>query len=349
MPTASVALVFGLSAAVIAGLFTHAFCKVVIHNGFALDEVSQRSNHSVPTPRLGGASILLGLGAAAAVLTATGLIGGPSLSVLMMAFAAGAIGLADDLSALQPIPKLVLLSIVAVLSAVLLGPLEVMPIPFIGWVTLPSTVGLLLAAFWLLAIMNVTNFMDGLNGLVGSFFIIAVMGSALFVGGATGWWVLAAQAAALGFLFSNAFLGRIFLGDAGSLTLGFLMGAVPLVSTGEERGFWLTPLIVLPLISDVAITLVRRAARGARLTEPHRDHLYQRLKASGWSHQVVAIAVLTSGLFALLIAASMGPQLTVNPLQYWGAAILICAVWAALMIGLRALKPVPRRLEGTLR
>ncbi|GGY41452.1 glycosyltransferase family 4 protein [Parvularcula lutaonensis] len=343
------AVVWGLLAALLAGLLSNALSLAAIRTRIGLDHVSERSNHSQPTPRLGGMAVIGGLAGATTILAMAGLLSPESGMLLVLTMAAGAIGIADDFLTLRPQVKILLLNILAFAGAVLLGPVAELPIPLAGWVAIPHWLGVVVAGFWLLSIVNVVNFMDGLNGLAGSYAVL-VLAAAGTLWSEPSWPLLAAQVAVLGFLFCNVFEGRIFLGDAGSLSLGFLLGAAPLVANEESRGFWLIPLVCLPLIADVALTLVRRAARGARLSEPHREHLYQRIKAAGWSHQAASVTLLFTGVMALLVATSMWRACADRPSVYWLSALFIVLLWAAALYGMLFIKL--RRgagLEGTLR
>ncbi|MEM9286528.1 MAG: hypothetical protein AAGA39_11640 [Pseudomonadota bacterium] len=332
-------ITIGLMAALVSCLLSYAFCQVAIRQRIALDHVSDRSNHQVPTPRLGGAGVMVGFAAAAAIMMAASLISSGMIPLIMLTFAAGIIGLADDLTTLTPGAKLLMLSVLAGFSVIVLGPVAQVPIPFVGWVALSPSMGMALGAFWLLAIVNVVNFMDGLNGLIGTAVVLVVVNMGLMMGGEIGWLVLAIEAGIIGFLACNAFRGRIFLGDAGSLSLGFLLGALPLVAEGEGRVFWLTPLVALPLIADVAVTLIVRARRGAPLTEAHSEHLYQRLKAAGWSHQAVSLGLGSVIVLGALMSRNFGADVDVAPSAYWASAIGLGLVWALIMLLMRSLKP----------
>lgn len=331
--------VYGLTAAAAAGLMAHALCAAIVRRQLALDPVSERSSHKVPTPRLGGAAILGGLLAGSVILFAAGLLDQASLALIGLALAAGGVGLLDDLFNLTPRSKLILLALAAFAAPLLLGGVGVLPVPFIGWVPLPNAIGMLIAAFWVLSVLNVVNFMDGLNGLASSFAIL-LLAVAAGVWGLLPWPLLAMQLAIFGFLLANVFRGQIFLGDAGSLSLAMVIAAAPLTRSEASSTFWFMPLVSLPLILDVAITILRRAARGARLSEAHREHVYQQLKALGWSHQASSLAVLTSGLAALGVASLIWEPALAMPALYWMSALLIALVWGGIM-GLMALLKRP--------
>jgi UDP-N-acetylmuramyl pentapeptide phosphotransferase/UDP-N-acetylglucosamine-1-phosphate transferase len=330
-------IIAGLTAAVVACVLAYLLSEVAARSRIMLDPVSDRSNHIRPVPRLGGAAVLIGLGGAATVLGVAGLLSTEGARLFLLAGLAGVLGLLDDLFGLRPSFKFAGLVLISIPAVIVAGPVEVLPLPFLGWVSLPLPLGLAISAFWLLSVANVVNFMDGLNGLAGSFAVLMLAAAALLLGEMTAP-LLAIQAAILGFLLANVFSGRIFLGDSGSLALGMILGLAPLIGTGGEKEFWLLPLIALPLILDVALTLVRRASRGARLSEPHREHVYQRMKAAGWSHQAASVAVLIAGLGAAGIAVFFWEAASSRPLAYWSSAVVIAFLWTTLMMMMLAAK-----------
>jgi len=194
-------------------------------------------------------------------------------------------------------------------------------------------VPLVLLVVWM---TNLYNFMDGSDGLAGgmALFGFAMYGIASWMQGNEAWAMLnlAIAAAALGFLRYNFPPARIFMGDAGSIPLGFLAAAMGLL--GWQSGHWAAwfPLLVFsPFIVDATVTLAKRTLRGARITEAHREHYYQRAIRSGWGHRKVALAeyvlMATAGLSALLALRQAFP---VWLLLGWGA------VYAGMMLALEA-------------
>jgi Fuc2NAc and GlcNAc transferase len=340
-------IIFSLCAAALSGLFAYGLCILAIRSGVALDEVSERSNHKVPVPRIGGTAVLVASGAGVTVLFATALVPSEGLLLLAFAVAAGLVGILDDLTQPPAWVKFMLLAGLACGAALFLGGPEKVPLPFLGWSEIPPFIGLAIAAFWLVAIVNIVNFMDGLNGLIGSFAVLALLAGSMIAAGLAPA-LLVVQAAVLGFLLCNVFRGSIFLGDSGSLSLGFLIGGLPLLEGNGGVGFWLMPLATLPLIADAALTLVRRAARGARLTEPHREHIYQRLKAYGWSHQAVSTAMLASGAAALTIAFALRGLCEDSAAAYWLTALFIALFWGSVMAAMLTLKTRRLGLEGAI-
>ncbi|MEM9840048.1 MAG: hypothetical protein AAF830_12960 [Pseudomonadota bacterium] len=339
----------GLTAAALAALLSYALCLAAVRARFGLDQITERSSHTVPTPRTGGLMVLTSLLLASVLLLFSGLMEREVVVLLGLTVGAGMLGLLDDFLPLPPLVKLAVQAALAFLAAFLLGPVQTVPIPLLGWQTIPLSLALPLTVFWIVGMMNVVNFMDGLNGLIGGFAILA-LGAAMTVAGVSFWILLLAAGSVFGFLLCNAVRGRIFLGDAGSLSLGFLIATSGLLTEGGAYGFWLLPLVSLPLIMDVLVTLVRRALRGARLTEPHREHYYQLLKAHGWSHQAVALSLFFSGLISACLALSLGLLGDQPPLFYWLIALLIAGAWWAVMALMMAVKnEATARLEGPFR
>ena len=263
---------------------------------WAVDHPNDRSLHSDPTPRIGGLAVM------AAVLSATALAGlftdRLPLPALALALVLAGVSLADDRSGLP---------IRARLGAHLLAGGV-----FAAYLTDNNAPWWWMAAAVLAmtAMTNFFNFMDGANGLAGgmamigfSFYSIAGMANA--PGLAVFCAVVAAAAA--GFLCFNL-SGRIFMGDGGSVPIGFLAAAIGI--EGWTRGIWplwFGPLVFAPFVVDATVTLMRRAVRGERFWLAHREHYYQRIVRSGWSHRRLAgaeyLLMLACGTAALAARA----------------------------------------------
>jgi UDP-N-acetylmuramyl pentapeptide phosphotransferase/UDP-N-acetylglucosamine-1-phosphate transferase len=182
--------------------------------------------------------------------------------------------------------------------------------------------------------INLYNFMDGSDGLAGGMALIGFTGygiGAMLASDAplaTTCFVVAGAAA--GFLIHNFHPARVFLGDAGSIPLGLLAGALGLL--GHTRGHWpawFPVLVFAPFVLDATVTLLRRLLRGERIWQAHRAHYYQRLVMSGFGHRRTALAeymVMTcSALIALIARASP------NTTQWLVITAAFCA-YAFLMV-----------------
>lgn len=276
---------------------------------FVLDVPNDRSLHHVPTPRTGGLGLFLG----AAI--AWFLAGDGALSYLaLLTIIVSAIFLVDDVRSLSVGVRFASQFVAAAVFVAASGlqPLLLMPVLILGIV-------------WS---MNLYNFMDGANGLAGGM-AVAGFGAYALAAATAGAGDLAVVSgivagAALGFLAWNFDPARIFLGDAGSIPLGFLAAAIGLL--GWQQGtwpFWFPLLVFSPFVLDATVTLVRRALRGEKVWEAHKVHYYQRLVGLGWSHRRMALAE-----YAIMIAAA-GSALLFRDAGWLTAAALI-VVWAAV-------------------
>jgi UDP-N-acetylmuramyl pentapeptide phosphotransferase/UDP-N-acetylglucosamine-1-phosphate transferase len=281
-----------------------------------MDHPNARSLHQGSVPRVGGLAMMAGITAAALFMpSATWTWLAPTL-ILM------AVSLLDDWWGLPVgIRFAVHLAVAIWLCAGLL--------PATGWYIWLVTA---LPIVWM---TNLYNFMDGSDGLAGgmALFGFSFYGLAAWLAGdpgfATANFTLAA--AALGFLLFNFHPARVFMGDAGSIPLGFLAAAFGL--TGWLHGLWsaVFPLLVFsPFIMDATVTLLHRAMRGEKVWEAHRSHYYQRLVCMGWSHRQLALTeyglMFVTGLSAIAWRELELPRVIVL-LGAW-AGIYAALMWA---------------------
>jgi UDP-N-acetylmuramyl pentapeptide phosphotransferase/UDP-N-acetylglucosamine-1-phosphate transferase len=256
-----------------------------------LDHPNERSLHARPTPRIGGLGIMAGLAVCGLALASLAVRPDGIFVMVGVALGLAALSLLDDFRGLSVRVRFAahLLAAAATVYA-----LPEMPL-WAGWLAIPALV-------WM---TNLYNFMDGSDGLAGgmALFGFASYGAAAWLGGAESFallaWIVAAAAA--GFLLFNFPPARIFMGDAGSIPLGYLAAALGLA--GWAAGLWTIafPLLVFsPFIVDASVTLARRLSRGEKIWQAHRSHYYQRLVRMGWSHRRLALAE-----YAVMAAAGM--------------------------------------------
>ncbi len=300
----------------------------LLRRAAVLDHPNERSLHAAPTPRGGGIALVGAILFAWLALIVAGPVATRLLAVLFGAALLVAISWIDDLRGLSPATRLL-----AQLVAVGLGMLAVMPAGpvFQGWL-MPGLDTVAAALLWLWFV-NLFNFMDGIDGLAGSEAAAIGIGLVLFASLGAGWdpglAALAATsaAAALGFLVWNWAPARIFLGDVGSVPLGYLLGF--LLLDVAARGGWKIALI-LPLyfLADATLTLSRRLARAEPVWQAHRQHFYQRAVQRGLGHGDVVRRVIAADL--ALIAFGWASE------NGWGIAALAAAaaVVAALLANL---------------
>lgn len=287
----------------------------------ALDTPNERSLHERPVPRTGGLAIAAGVAAACA-------LDWPGFAVpLVIAAGLALASFVDDVSGL-PMPLRLAMHLAAAAMFVALALPGTGPIACVVFV---------LALAWA---ANLYNFMDGADGLAGgmTLFGFGAYAAAAAIAGLAPLAVLAASiaAAGAGFLVFNWHPARLFMGDAGSVPIGFLAGALGL--QGWHAGAWPPwfPLLVFaPFALDATLTLARRLARGERVWRAHRDHYYQRLVRMGFGHRGTALAEYAAmagcaGLALLVFrepAAVQGIALALAGVAFAGAVVWVDRRW----------------------
>jgi UDP-N-acetylmuramyl pentapeptide phosphotransferase/UDP-N-acetylglucosamine-1-phosphate transferase len=279
----------------------------------ATDIPNERSLHTRPTPRVGGWGIV-------PVGVLAMLIAAPALwLVAVLAALLAAVSQIDDRRGL---PARVRFGAHVIAVALLIAAYPA-PAP---WIAL-AAVGFLMV--WL---VNLYNFMDGSDGLAGGMALFGFGGYAFAAlsGPAPlidlGIASVALAGAAAGFLLFNFHPAKIFLGDAGSIPLGFLAGA--LGYWGWMKGawpIWFPALVFAPFIGDASVTLLRRLARGEKFWQAHREHYYQRMVRLGVGHARTAL-VWYALMFAGVVLANLA--LAFAPAAQW----LAVAMWAGVIV-----------------
>lgn len=260
---------------------------------YIADVPNERSLHEIPKPRNGGWGVL------AAIFvgwTVAALVGQPlrveiGIGLIMVAIAV--LGFMDDCFDLRAALRFGFQFCAAGAATILLGPVDSLQLP--GGISLP--LGYFAVPFTLLFIVwmiNLYNFMDGMDGFAGGMsacgfgtFALLLFFASEFDSAA---YVIVPASAMIGFVIFNFPPSRIFLGDAGSTSLGFLAAAYALHA--DRTGLWplwVSVLIFSPFIIDATVTLLKRASRGERVWEPHRTHYYQRMVTSGHGHRNVVL------------------------------------------------------------
>lgn len=269
-----------------------------------MDIPNGRSSHSVPTPRGGGVAIVLSFLAALPLLALVGVLAWPVMWALLGAGGwVAVVGFLDDHGHIAARWRLLAHFIGAGWALGWLGGLP--PLVIFGFDLDLGWLGYALAAFYLVWLLNLYNFMDGIDGIASVEAICVCLGGALLYlllgeGGAA----LAPLALALavaGFLFWNFPPARIFMGDAGSGFLGIALGVLSLQAAWVAPQLLWSWLILLGVfIVDATWTLFRRLLRGDKVYEAHRSHAYQYASREFGKHLPVTLAVAGLNLFWLL-------------------------------------------------
>jgi UDP-N-acetylmuramyl pentapeptide phosphotransferase/UDP-N-acetylglucosamine-1-phosphate transferase len=267
-----------------------------------LDLPNARSSHERPTPRGGGLAVIPVILVCWTVSALYGLVPLETLAPAAGGGALAALSWRDDRGGLPVLIRLAgQVGAVALCLFFLPGAGHV----FQGLLAPPLDIAAtVLIWVWF---VNLFNFMDGIDGISAAE-TMAVGGGIALIGGAaaasepgTIWLGLSIAAASLGFLFWNWQPARLFLGDVGSIPLGFLLGWLLLVLAGT--GAW-APALILPLyyLADATLTLLYRLLRFRRIWQAHREHFYQRAVQRGASHGAVVLRIAAANAALILLA-----------------------------------------------
>lgn len=281
-------------------------------SNIVLDTPNHRSLHKQPIPRTGGVALMAGILAGWAWGNVPVWVVAPVIGLMAVSFW-------DDARGLSVKWRLLAHFLAA-------GVLLVLGLPNAhDWLWL---VLMLPAMVWAI---NLYNFMDGADGLAGgmALFGFGVYGLAAASHGESGFALMnfTVVAAAAAFLAFNFHPARIFLGDAGSIPLGFLAAAFGL--SGWDMGLWQGwfPLLVFsPFVADASATLLKRLMHGDKIWLAHREHYYQRLVQSGWGHGKVAL--VEYGLMAAVGGSSLWGMG-----QGTGVQLALCLAWLLVFLG----------------
>jgi UDP-N-acetylmuramyl pentapeptide phosphotransferase/UDP-N-acetylglucosamine-1-phosphate transferase len=316
----------------VAGIFLSGFALAVGIIGLLLwsriawriatDVPNGRSLHIEPIPRVGG------WGLVPAALIAVVAFGATSWLLLGVALALFIASYADDRKGL-PVGTRLAIHCGAAAAVLAWGPFQ-LPLGL----AVPAAIGLV----W---ITNLFNFMDGADGLAGGMavFAFSIYGAVAAASGISplAYWSMAFAGASAGFLLFNFSPARVFLGDAGSVTVGFFAGAFGV--WGWAVGiwpFWFPFLVAAPFFLDASVTLARRVIRGEKIWKAHREHYYQRLIRSGWSHRRTALCeylVMACSALLALVMLDWSPRaqyvgLGVAAVAYGAMAYAIDSRWS---------------------
>jgi len=302
------------------------------------DHPNARSLHQRPIPRTGGLAVLGGLLVGGFLIGVTLPGARTSLAFLLLGLTPLAlISFLDDRRSVAARWRLLVhLGAAASLMATGFVP-DALELPGLTPL-LPRAIAGLLALLFVVWMINLYNFMDGMDGFAGGMAVIGFAALAWLGRTDVGFagFCLTVAAASAGFPACNFPPARIFLGDTGSTTLGFLAAACGL--WGSRAGlfpFWAALLVFSPFIVDATVTLLRRLARGERVWEAHRSHYYQRLVLLGWGHRRTVLAE-----YALMLACAGSALLAVHlsPAAQLGLAGLWCGLYSLLLVGVGRLE-----------
>ncbi|MCK5681190.1 glycosyltransferase family 4 protein, partial [bacterium] len=294
---------------------------VILYYVRLLDHPNERSSHELATPKCGGVGIVVSFVAGVFV---SQLWGGEYLleprklwSLVIPVLLVACVSLADDIQELTPGLRLGVQVLAAALFLYMSNMLPIKPCGGIPPLIMQCVWGGV-AMFWLVGMANAFNFMDGIDGLAAGqgliaslFFAIIHIGKGVYFPGFVS---LVMVVGCLGFLAFNFPPAKVFMGDVGSVSMGFILAALALYSYQKNPS--LETLLIMPLlmsnfIFDTVVTFVRRLLKRERLFQAHRSHLYQQFAGCGFSQRTVTMTNYGMAIIQGEVVLMMGQ----NPLS----------------------------------
>ncbi len=330
-------LVFGL-ALVLSLVLTPVARRLALRTGF-VDRPVARSMHTEPVPYLGGLAIFLAF--SGAVLFGGGTPDREVIGILVCGALIVALGMVDDRIRLSAKSKLFgQVAIAAALVYLFDVKIDYIHSPLGDrWVFFGAWAGPL-TIFWLVSFINVVNLIDGLDGLAAGISTIAALTLLLvslqqqFAGAMV--LTAALAGAAIGFLRYNFNPAKIFMGDAGSMFLGYALAAISvhgLLKTTLTVGVFVPVLTLALPIFDTAFAIIRRVASGRSIGEADKDHLHHRLLRLGLSHRTTVLVMWAISAWLGLSAVAVTEVSLAEALIILGM-VVIGILFGAKKIGL---------------
>lgn len=332
-------------------LMTRVAKALALHFG-VVDRPDARRVHKGVVPRMGGLGIFCGFiaGSLAYIISHPNLaLAGEPLGLLLGAGIVFITGLVDDVRSIRPTTKLFGQLLAALVFVGFGGYIKFLSNPFGGDIVYVDYLGIPVTIIWLVGISNAVNLIDGLDGLAGGVSIISACTLAV-VSLSHGYNMAAAllfvlAAATLGFLRYNFSPASIFMGDSGSLTLGFVLGAIAIM--GFAKGATIIALVIPVLIlaipiMDTFFAIIRRLLDHKPIMQPDKGHLHHRLLAMGLSHKQTVLIIYAITMF-------MGCIAILTPLlSPWLTLALLAGALALLFFGAKRLGILGVKINGNV-
>jgi len=313
-------LLAGLVALIVCAIMSPAIIRFATRRG-VLDRPGERKPHDRPVPTLGGTAVFSGVMAAVFVCfpflpkelrpdeiyAVMGISIGAALSFI--------IGLFDDLFGLKPSRKFLFQVLVAaggILFGIKIGFLSGIRTEFIY---LPVALTVILTILWITALMNAVNLIDGLDGLASG--ISAIAAAAFLILGLIQGQIAAALlsaavlGASLGFIPFNFHPAKIFLGDSGSLLLGYLLATISILGPFKTTTAITValPILILGLpLFDTSWAILRRTVAGRKMYEGDTEHVHHQLRKRGLGHRGTVLALYGVAVVLAIIAMIIGSR-----------------------------------------
>ena len=301
-----------------------------------VDRPGERRLNKRPIPRLGGLAIFLGILVPSLAFLS---LDGEMRGIVLGAAVACVVGAVDDFRGLAPLPKLAGQVAAASIPLAFGVWVDHFTFPFLGVVDLPAWVGMPLTVVWIVAVMNLVNFLVGMDGLASGVCAIAGLTFAILALslGKVDAAVLSAivAGACVGFLRHNFFPARIFMGDSGALVLGFTLATVSisgLLKTASTVVLFLPLLVLAVPILDTSFVVAKRVKYRRPISSPDRSHLHHRFMNIGFSQRRAAVTMWswTASLGAAALATRFIPFREGGEWHPWETLAVVAIALGAL-------------------
>lgn len=334
-------------------LFTPLTRRIALKAG-VVDRPGKRKVHARPVPYLGGVAIYLAF--TTSILVALHLseafkieLSGQFIGLMLGGMVIVALGLWDDVKSIHPLTKIAG-QIVA--SLIIFGygfRIEMMTNPFGGVIHFPLPLSILITIIWIIGLINAVNLIDGLDGLAAG--LTSIAGTILFFVAVsthnvvTAFLLAAIVGSALGFLRYNFYPAKIFMGDTGSMFIGFILAVSAIVGLQFQHKMATVVALLIPItalvipVSDTLMAIVRRMIGKTPVFMADKRHLHHRLLDMGLTQRQVIFLLYLIGLYFGIIAYLF----TVIPAEY--AFTLMILLGLGVFFGIRTLGFIERRLR----
>ena len=328
-----------------------------------VDQPNHRSVHKKPIPRIGGIAIAGGFTAGLLyfhmlqilVDSFAWIIDIPNMWILLGAGMMFLLGLTDDILQIKPRIKLFFQALAAFVVVAAGFRFEIPFLQFQDMGTLNTIISAGITFLWIVGIINAVNLMDGMDGLAAGMGVIAVgcLTVALAMNGYGADIVLVAAfiGALLGFLLYNKHPASIFMGDSGSLFLGFILATFSLPAGGEAVGglTYLVPIMALGLpILDTLTSIVRRASAGNGIFTPDKDHIHHRILQARGRSQRSAVLILygVNAIFGVMAILILSSQALAQVALILSLTAIFCLLFLVKLGYIQIRQEAPRRREA---
>ncbi|MBN2739060.1 MAG: undecaprenyl/decaprenyl-phosphate alpha-N-acetylglucosaminyl 1-phosphate transferase [Spirochaetales bacterium] len=320
------------------------------------DKPDYRKIHTGLIPRIGGIGVFLSIIVCSLLFsTLLSLFSQGSISgILQLKYAAviGAfvlihiLGLMDDFKSLPALAKLTIQAIAAIMAIASGLVIKEIPLPYLGSISL-GFLSYPLTFIWIIGITNAMNLVDGMDGLAGGIAAFASLSMGI-ISLLSGQWTtavisLSVFGATAGFLVFNLPPAKIFMGDSGSLSLGYILSVLPLMglTTSAETGSIFIPitLLMIPII-DMAAAIIRRLGEGRPILSPDRKHIHHKLLDIGLPERRILLLIYSICLYLSVMAITS----VVMPKE--ANVYLMLFVWIGVLMGYGFITYVNARKEN---